>query len=85
MSSVTAHLDGRGSVVLPVHENLYMAEVHGWPATVSFNGPSGTVTIGNGPSVLSHLAKAGGHRPGAPGSGTKGPGRGLHRPLHVTP
>jgi hypothetical protein len=28
-----------------------MAELHGWPASVSFDGPDGRVTLTNGPAV----------------------------------
>ena len=52
VTSVTVTVTGRGSVSLPVHENVYMAEIHGWPASVSFAGPSGPVTIGDGPDVI---------------------------------
>jgi hypothetical protein len=60
--SVTAILTGRGSVSLPVHENVYMAEVHGWPGSISFTGPAGPVTIGNGPDVLARADRAGASR-----------------------
>jgi hypothetical protein len=47
VNAVTVHLSGRKPVSLSVHENVYMAEVHGWPASVSFTGPEGATTIGN--------------------------------------
>jgi len=58
VSRVTASLTGGGSVWLPVHENVYMAEVHGWPASISFTGPAGPVTISNGPDVLARADRA---------------------------
>src|SRR4029077_3129519 len=36
VGSVTVALAGGGEVTLPVHENVYMGEVRGWPASVSF-------------------------------------------------
>lgn len=47
VSSVTIRLAGGESLSAPVHENVYMTEVHGWPASVSFTGPAGPVTIGD--------------------------------------
>ena len=58
VNAVTVHLSGRKPVSLSVHENVYMAEVHGWPASVSFTGPAGPVSISNGPDVLARLARA---------------------------
>jgi len=58
VSSVTVRLASGGSLSLPVHENIYMAEIHGWPSSVSFTGPTGIVTIGNGPDVLAHHARS---------------------------
>ncbi len=57
VAAVTVSLAAGGSLSLPVHENVYMAEVHGWPSSVSFTGPAGPVTIGNGPDVLAHLSR----------------------------
>jgi hypothetical protein len=65
VSAVTIHLAGGGSVSLPVHENVYMAEVHGWPSSVSLTGSAGPVSISNGPDVLARLARARGGRPAA--------------------
>jgi hypothetical protein len=57
VAAVTVSVTGRGSLSLPVHENVYMAEIHGWPSSVSFTGPAGPVTIGNGPDVLARLSR----------------------------
>lgn len=60
VSTVNVSVTGRGSLSLPVHENVYMAEIHGWPSSVSFKGPAGQVTIGNGPDVLARLGRTAG-------------------------
>jgi len=60
VAAVTVSVTGRGSLSLPVHENVYMAEVHGWPSSVSFTGPAGPVTIGNGPDVLARVGRTAG-------------------------
>jgi len=60
VSTVKVSLTGRGSLSLPVHENVYMAELHGWPASVSFEGPAGPVTIGNGPDILARQSRSAG-------------------------
>lgn len=65
VAAVTVSLAGGGSLSLLVHENVYMAEIHGWPSSVSFTGPAGRVTIGNGPDVLARLARAADGRPAA--------------------
>jgi hypothetical protein len=59
VTAVTVSLAGGGPLSLPVHENVYMAEVHGWPSSVSFTGPAGPVTIGNGlePAPLARTAE----------------------------
>jgi len=58
VADVTVNLAGGGTLTLPVHENVYMAEIHGWPSSVSFTGSAGLVTIGNGPDVLAaHRAR----------------------------
>jgi len=57
VSTVNVSVTGRGSLSLPVHENVYMAEIHGWPASVSFNGPAGPVTIDNGPDILARQSR----------------------------
>lgn len=44
---VTIHT-ASGAISVPVHENVYVAEVIGWPSTVSFKGPAGPVTLDNG-------------------------------------
>lgn len=56
VSNVTVSVAGGSSMSLPVYENVYAAEVHGWPASVSFTGPAGPVTLSNGSNVLAHFA-----------------------------
>ncbi len=65
VAAVTVSVAGRGSLLLPVHENVFMAEVHGRPSSVSFTGPAGRVTIGNGLDVPAPLARAADGRPAA--------------------
>jgi hypothetical protein len=57
VAAVTVSVTRRASLSLPVHENVYMAEIHGWPSSVSFTGPAGPVTIGNGPDVLARVGR----------------------------
>ncbi len=71
VAAVTVSVTGRGSLSLPVHENVYMAEIHGWPSSVSFTGPTGPVTIGNGPDVLARLGRTAG-RPHAANTNRSG-------------
>lgn len=58
VGEVTVALAGGRTVSLPVHENVYMGEVHGWPVSVSFQGEHGPVTIGNGPPAAAFLRGA---------------------------
>ena len=46
VGSVSVHLADGTVDVLPVHENVYMGEVHGTVSSVSFSGPNGPVTNG---------------------------------------
>ncbi len=43
---VTVHLYGGATVEVTVHENVYLAAVHGGVQSVSFQGPSGPITLG---------------------------------------
>jgi hypothetical protein len=63
VNEVSVNIAAGPSLSLPVHENVYMAEVHGWPASVSFSGPEGAVTIGNGPAVPSSVHHQRGFHP----------------------
>jgi hypothetical protein len=45
VSSVTVDLIGGNSQIVDVHENVYLAEVHGHIANVRFDGSSGPVTL----------------------------------------
>lgn len=78
VNTVTVDLASHGEITLPVHENVYMAELHGWPTSVSFTGPHGPVTLDNGPQpaaiAASHLLRKA--RAGSPI-------RDLHVPLHL--
>ncbi|HEY4895887.1 MAG TPA: hypothetical protein VII01_07335 [Solirubrobacteraceae bacterium] len=56
VNSVTISVDGGQPILLPVHENVYAAEVQGWPSLVSFTTPAGQVSLSNGPDVLSRVA-----------------------------
>lgn len=58
VSSVTVKLADGGTLALPVHENVYVGEIRGWPSSVSFTGAAGAVTIGNGPSTLANSARS---------------------------
>ncbi len=66
VESVTVTLSGGGEARLRVHENVYMGEVRGWPASVSFLGPHGRVTLSNGPVVRIGARAARPRRHGAP-------------------
>lgn len=77
VESVTVTLSGGGEVKLPVHENVYMSEVRGWPASVSFLGPRGRVTLSNGPVAPAPIPSAQPRRPGAAAR------RDLSTPLHL--
>jgi hypothetical protein len=45
VSQVTVTVADGASTSLPVHDNVWMGSVPGAPASISFDGPSGTVTI----------------------------------------
>lgn len=77
VESVTVTLSGGGEVKLPVHENVYMGEVRGWPASVSFLGSHGRVTLSNGPVAPAPILAAQPRRHGVP---TR---RDLYTPLHL--
>ncbi len=46
VSEVTIHLASGSTTVVPVTENVYMREVRGTVADVTFAGPKGTMTVG---------------------------------------
>ncbi len=47
VSEVTLAIIHKGTVVVPVHENVYMATIHGGLASVTYQGPNGPVVLGN--------------------------------------
>jgi len=59
---VAVSVAGGGLLPVAVHENVYMAEIHGWPSSITFVGRAGRVTINNGRDVLAHLARIAGDR-----------------------
>jgi hypothetical protein len=77
VESVTVTLSRGDEVKLPVHENVYMGEVRGWPASVSFLGPHGRVTLSNGPVAPGPIRAARARRHGAAAR------RDLYTPLHL--
>ena len=46
VTQVTLTLGGGSTVTVPVHENVYLATVHGGCTSVSYTGPNGPVTLG---------------------------------------
>ena len=44
---VTLNLDGGTTLTVPVHENVYMTNIHGGLASVTYQGPNGPVTLDN--------------------------------------
>ncbi|MGA2470546.1 MAG: hypothetical protein ABSG64_07640 [Solirubrobacteraceae bacterium] len=47
VTQVTLNIDGGGTVITPVHENVYMTSISGGLASVTFQGPNGPVTVNN--------------------------------------